>query len=183
MPEPLKESELRNIADDNGEILVWTYEDFDGDGYSEVYALVAENKTSDFSRDIEKVIYIDSYGNTKFFHPEMKGFYTETEKSTYYECCGKGFFCAELSAGGSGWWTYMFSVKNGEPYELDLSCKIQGFYVEDEEYLTDVFYTTEDEFSDDMGHRYVKVNLLYDSDNQQFIKGERTNEYPFEAGY
>lgn len=77
----------------------------------------------------------------------------------------------------------MFSVKNGEPYELDLSCKIQGFYIEEDEFHTDSFYTTEDEFSDDMGHRYAKVKLLYDSDNQQFIVGERTNEYPLEDRY
>ena len=108
--EQLEESDLRTIADNNGDLLAWTYEDFDGDGSFEAYALIAESKTGSFSGDIEKVIYIDSHGNTSFFYPEMKGFYTETEKST-------------------------------------------------------------------------KVKLLYDSDNQQFIVGERTNEYPLEDRY
>lgn len=73
--------------------------------------------------------------------------------------------------GGSGWQTLLYSVKDGLPYELDVSRTIQGFNKKD-----GIYYTTENEFLEEGGHKYLEVELIYNSDTQQFTKGQHIEE-------
>ena len=86
-----------------------------------------------------------------------------------YEEEHKGFFTAECGAYGSGWLSFIFSVKDGEPYELDLSMETEGFY----QGKPGSFYTLTDNFDD--GHKYMITELEYDRKTGQFIKGRVTD--------
>ena len=76
---------------------------------------------------------------------------------------GKSFFACDVSGGGSGWVTYLFSTQNGIYYELNLSGSLQSFFKKD-----DTCYTTKSVFSAQYGHQYVDVPLNYDKDTQEF---------------
>ncbi|MDD6268880.1 MAG: hypothetical protein PUA84_02335 [Oscillospiraceae bacterium] len=95
-------------------------------------------------------------------------YYSKAKEDEYIVCQGKGFFAVDCGNGGSGWQTLLYGVKDDLPYELDISRKLQGFYKKD-----DIYYTTENEFLEEGGHRYPEVELIYNSGAQQFAKGQR----------
>ena len=105
----------------------------------------------------------DDFNGLSMYSKES-GYYIEyTDEDT-------GFFTAECGGYGSGWLNFLFGVKDGKPYELDLSMKIEGFYQDS----PGVFYTLTDNFDD--GHAYLITELEYDSKTGQFKKGRVTDE-------
>ena len=145
---------------------LWEYHDYDGDGSYEAFALIADGPNS---FGIENIYFIDSSGYITNFGSRNGDYY---ENDNHYRTCeGKGFFWSDYGAYGSGHSTFLFSVKDGIPYALDLSDQIQGFYEEN-----GVFYTTENEFLEEGGHLYPEIELVYDSGTQQFYKGERISD-------
>lgn len=151
------------IAKSNGNIGAWVYEDFDGNGTKEAFAVI-DDGTEDLPK-IQSIYFIDNKGNTK----EMRNTFDypayNDSKYTIYQ--GKGFFSVDVSGGGSAWKTYLFSVKDNNAYELDISGDLQGFFEKE-----GIFYTTENDFSHEF-HKYPEVELIYNSNTQQFIKGNR----------
>ena len=83
-----------------------------------------------------------------------------------------GFFYGDCGGYGSGWTTFIFSVKDGKPYELDVSMNTEGFYQDKDK--PGEFYTLTDNF--DNGHAYLRTELIYDSKTGQFAKGKITEE-------
>jgi hypothetical protein len=170
MTPKLSESDLKNLVAAYGTISAWEYHDYDGNGKSEAFAITTTKNDLDYL-EIDAVYYVDFEGNVQTLDDTISWFFYENGDGAYRICEGKGFFWADMGGGGSGWQTLLYSVKNGVPYELDLSRSIQGFY-EDES----GFYTTENEFKDGGGHSYSEISLTYDSASQQFIKGDRRDE-------
>jgi hypothetical protein len=165
----LSESDLKNLVAAYGTISAWEYHDYDGNGTNEAFAITT-TESIDYL-EIDAIYYVDSEGNVQVLDDTITLYFYENGNGAYRTCEGKGFFWADMGGGGSGWETLLYSVKDGVPYELDLSRNIQGFY-EDE----NGFYTTENEFMDGGGHLYPEVSLIYDSATQQFTKGARRDE-------
>ena len=163
------EEELRSIVSAYGTIGLWCCEDFDGDGTKEAYALTVAGGAEDL-HGIDRVYFVDSQGNLTAMASDITADYYDQEDGYYLTCQGKGFFHVDYGAYGSGYSTMLFSVRNGQPYELALSRQIQGFQLRD-----GVFYTTENDFSAGF-HQYPECELLYDPSAQEFYKGSRIGE-------
>lgn len=133
--------------------------DYNGDGKEEAFVVLGEKNSS--SKTVQGIYYIDSDG----YMSEVRTKFSVDlfSNANYVEYDGKGFFACDVSGGGSGWVTYLFSVQDGWYYELNLSGSLQSFFKKD-----DTCYTTKSVFSAQYGHQYVDVPLNYDKDTQEF---------------
>ena len=133
--------------------------DYNGDGKEEAFVVLGEKNSS--SKAVQGIYYIYSNG---WIEPARTDFSVDLfSNANYVEYDGKGFFACDVSGGGSGWVTYLFSTQNGIYYELNLSGSLQSFFKKD-----DTCYTTKNVFSAQYGHQYVDVPLNYDKDTQEF---------------
>lgn len=133
--------------------------DYDGDGKEEAFVVLGEKNSS--SKTVQGIYYIDSDG---YILEARTDFSVDLfSNANYVEYDGKGFFACDVSGGGSGWVTYLFSVQDSGGYELNLSGSLQSFFKKD-----DTCYTTKSVFSAQYGHQYVDVPLNYDKDTQEF---------------
>lgn len=167
------ESDLKEkvITESGSNIGSWVYEDFDGNGTKEAYAVITVNHDSITECDqLEDIYFINDNGEITKMPGDFWGelYYSKTKEYEYFVCQRKGFFAVDSGNGGSGWQTLLYSVKDGSPYELDISRAIQGFNERD-----GIYYTTENEFYEEGGHGYLEVELIYNSSTQQFSKGDR----------
>lgn len=133
--------------------------DYDGDGKEEAFVVLGKKNSS--SKTVQGIYYITPYGGI----PEVRTKFSVNlfSNANYVEYDGKGFFACDVSGGGSGWVTYLFSVQDSGWYELNLSGSLQSFFKKD-----DTCYTTKSVFSAQYGHQYVDVPLNYDKDTQEF---------------
>ncbi len=165
------EDELKSAVENasDGRIGAWAYADYDRDGNKEAFAVMIE----DDSDNIKSVYYVNHTAEITQMNSDVKEFlYDETtsDHPRYLENREQGFFTVDMGAYGSGWRSLLYSVKNSEPYELQLSQNIQGFYKDDKG-----FYTTESDFSNGY-HEYPEVNLIYDPTVKEFTKGTRRTD-------
>lgn len=158
----LTEADLKAKAAVHGTVKFFEYHDYDGNGEKEAFAVISE-KDSDYDV-IKHVYFIDAKGNETAMPENFNNMFIESE-TTYAECSDQHSFLGfDIGAGGSGWQSLLYGVKDNIPYELNLSRKIQGFY---KNANGDGFYTTVDKFTDD-GHLYIDTPLTY-SDGQFYI--------------
>ncbi len=133
--------------------------DYDGDGKEEAFVVLGDKNSS--SKTVQGIYYITSYG---YISEVRTDFSVDLfSNANYVEYDGKGFFACDVSGGGSGWVTYLFSVQDDWYHELNLSGSLQSFFKKD-----DTCYTTKSVFSAQYGHQYVDVPLNYDKDTQEF---------------
>lgn len=170
----LSADEAAEIADNlGGMVCVLERHDYDGDGLMEAYAALGEYDDMG-GYLLKSVWFIYPDGKTKEMRNDFNGLsmYKTDERGYYleYKEENKGFFTAECGGYGSGWFNLIFSVKDGEPYELDLSMKTEGFYQDE----PGVFYTLTDDYTE--WHRYMITELEYDRKTEQFIKGMVTDK-------
>lgn len=159
------------LAESGGNIGSWVYEDFDGNGTKEAYAVITGNHDSITECDqLEDIYFINDNGEITKMPGDFWGglYYSREQEYEYIVCQGKGFFAVDSGNGGSGWQTLLYSVKDELPYELDISRTIQGFNKRD-----GIYYTTENEFLKEGDHKYTEVELIYNSSTQQFSKSNR----------
>lgn len=158
------------VAD--GKVCALEYHDYDGDGRNEAFAAIG--KDDDMGGYIlESIWFIGSDEKGKMMRDDFNDLSMYSDESGYYEQYSDenvGFFTGECGGYGSGWLTFIFGVRNGEPYELDLSMETEGFYRNEQ----GRFYTLTDDFTD--GHRYLITELIYDSKTGQFKKGKVTDK-------
>lgn len=156
-----------------GKVCALEYHDYDADGRNEAFVAIGED--DDMGGFIlESIWYIGNDEKGKMMRDDFNGLSMYSNESGYYEPFvggdDGGFFTGECGGYGSGWLSFIFGVMDGEPYELDLSMEIEGFYQEE----TGDFYTLTDDFTD--GHRYLITELKYDSKTGQFKKGKVTDK-------
>lgn len=133
--------------------------DYDGDGKEEAFVVLGKKNSS--SKTVQGIYYISSDGYISEVRTDFS--VDMFSNANYVEYDGKGFFTCDVSGGGSGWVTYLFSVQDSGGYELNLSGSLQSFFKKD-----DTCYTTKSVFSAQYGHQYVDVPLNYDKDTQEF---------------
>lgn len=160
------EVELKQAVAEIGNVSVWEYADYDGNGEKEAFAI-----TTTEDDEIKAVYFVDSNCNVSVMQTSFDGLsYYESGEGYYRMHAGKGFFWCDYGAHGSGYHTMLYSVKDGTPYALDIASQLQGFYQDGES-----LYTIEDSF--DAGyHQWFKKELVYDSATQQFRKGRVLGE-------
>lgn len=133
--------------------------DYNGDGKEEAFVVLGKKNSS--SKTVQGIYYISSDGYISEVRTDFS--VDMFSNANYVEYDGKGFFACDVSGGGSGWVTYLFSVQDSGGYELNLSGSLQSFFKKD-----DTCYTTKSVFSAQYGHQYVDVPLNYDKDTQEF---------------
>ena len=161
------ERELRTAVAVYGTIGLWHYDDYDGNGLYEAYAITRKLQ-GNLDNAIDCVYFVDAYGVVLRMVRDVPMAYYNTNDNCYRSCGGKGFFWTDYGGYGSGHSTFLFSVKDGTPYELAISRQLQGFYEKD-----GMFYTTANEFLPEGGHIYPQYELIYNEQTQQFSKGRK----------
>lgn len=169
--EELTEEALMEIVSTFGIIGVWHYDDYDGNGKNEAFAVIIDKDEENY-RLINFVIFIDGLGDCRVMCDNLDWCVYLNSNGYCLEHEGKKFFNFNMGAYGSGFHTCVFSVKDNLPYELDISQNIQGFYKNED----GVVYTTKNEFLPSGGHKYPEYELVYNSRNQQFSEGRRISE-------
>ncbi len=167
---PLSEEDLKAKVKELGTVTVWQYADFDGNGKKEAFAVLTEETSEDIF-DIKEIYFINADGETNLMpegSPQYLSYYPDSGK--YVEYQGKGFFTVDMGNFGSGYITLLYSVKNNEPYELNVSRKLQGF-LKDE--TTGKFYTIQDDLIPGGGHDFQRYELTYNKKTQEFSIGDK----------
>ena len=174
-PAGLSKDDAAKIAGDlGGRVCVIECRDYDGDGADEAFVVLGGD--DEFGGYLpEKIWFISSEGKTELMRDDFRGLSLYTETDGFYMDWAKenkGFFYGDCGGYGSGWTTFIFSVKDGKPYELDVSMNTEGFYQDKDK--PGEFYTLTDNF--DNGHAYLRTELIYDSKTGQFAKGKITED-------
>ncbi len=172
----LSEDDLKELVQINGTIYDWEYHDYDENGSYEAYAIL-----NGFEGNYYSIYFIDSNGKVTCMLGNLSSYFSDNDNGGKYSAMdNKGFFSFDMSAGGSGYRTYLYSVKNNIPYELEISGDLQGFFKDESKQS---FYTTANDFSNGY-HEYPEYELIYDDVSQQFSLGERIEEeeYPLFTG-
>ena len=168
----LTNRDVAEIADNlGGLVCALECRDFDGDGSREAFVVTGNN--DDMGGYIpDAVWFIASDQTTTKFKPDFKGLSMYESEKHYMEYAAenKGFFYGDCGGYGSGWLTFVYGVKDGKPYELEISMNIQGFYQDE----PGVFFTTTDDFTE--YHKYLITELNYDKKTQEFSKGKVTDK-------
>ncbi|MCR5507505.1 MAG: hypothetical protein K6F34_02340 [Lachnospiraceae bacterium] len=169
----LTEKDAAKIADNiGGTVCALECHDYDGNGTNEAFVVIGEDdEYGGYYPDA--VWFIADDGTTKVMRTDFDDMSMYSDESGYYvynPSENVGFFSAECGGYGSGWLNFIFGVKDGRPYEPDLSMNTEGFYIDQ----YDEFYTLTDNFDD--GHKYMITELEYDRKTGQFRKGRVTEE-------
>lgn len=171
----LSKEDAAEIADNlGGMVCVLERHDYDGDGANEAFVVLGEN--DEYGGYLpHQIWFISSEGKTEMMRDDFKGLALYTENDNFYmeyPAENKVFFYGDCGGYGSGWTTFLFSVNDGKPYELDISMNTEGFYQDKDK--PGEFYTLTDNF--DNGHAYLRTELIYNSKTGQFEKGRITEE-------
>ena len=165
----LSEAQMKAMVANRGTIGIWAYTDYDRDGIKEAYAVTVRSSddptiTGVYFVNQEGMLVQMNYGINAALYTDAEGF---SSGITIYS--GKSFFHADYGTYGSEYLTLLYSVKDGKPYELKLSGKIMGFIKQNEK-----MYTYGNDYSQGY-HAYVKYILMYDSTNEEFVRGVRVS--------
>ena len=152
-----------------GKIIYWEYHDYDGNHTSEAFAVVSLGGRDEYS----SVYFISDSGTTVCVdaaYPSTYHDYASNDYARFDAYQNKGFFSYDKTGGGSGYSTFLYSVRSGVPYELDISGELQGFYLKD-----GYFCTTQNDFSKGY-HQYPEYRLNYNAQTQQFTLGQKLSD-------
>ena len=150
----LKEQVLSKCGNSS---LDWYYDDFDGDGNKEAFAMAYRDNGMG-GHEILGVFYVNAQG-------------TVTDLGTdFWGACGAGrvvaynsskkFFVFDTNNGGSGSTDYLYGVTNGACYSSNLSGSLHGFQVDE-----NGAYTFEDGSA---AHERPQIRLTYDESTGDF---------------
>ena len=137
--------------------LDWYYDDFDGDGNEEAFAMAYRDNGMG-GHEILGLFYVNAQG-------------TVTDLGTdFWGACGAGrvvaynsskkFFVLDTNNGGSGSTDYLYGVTNGACYSSNLSGSLHGFQVDE-----NGAYTFEDGSA---AHERPQIRLTYDESTGDF---------------
>lgn len=146
------------LAQCSGDQLDWFYDDFDGDGNCEGFAI--SGNSSDFGNQIQGIYYADAYGNVTLIGTTFWGGFGSGRVVDYSS--SKKFFVLNTHNGGSGSTDYLYGVKDGKYYECSLSGSLHGFQVDENGAYT--FEPGSD------AHERPQIRLYYDESTGDFYQ-------------
>ena len=162
--------EFRNIIEEKAtkEIVYFVTDDFDNDGKKEAFALEGE-KSVDFYNHFPYA----TQNCTVWFVDERLNPVRVADQGIALPDTGKfkgyGFLILEYTAGGSGSTSYVFGVKDNEPYELKISGMYQGFDIENEK-CTAITH----DFSEGY-HKYIDNEFIFNEKDHEFYMKDAVN--------
>lgn len=139
--------------------LDWCYDDFDGDGNKEAFAMAYQDDGMG-GHKILGLFYIDAQGNITDLGTNFWGGRGQCRVVAYNS--SKKFFVMNTDNGGSGVTTYLYSVTNGSCYASSLSGSLHGFQVDE-----NGAYTLEDGSA---AHQQSQIRLNYDESTGDFYQ-------------
>ena len=156
----VSEDTLKNniLVQCSGNQLDWFYDDFDGDGTYEAFAI--DGNSSDFGNQIQGIYYADAYGNVTLIGTTFWGAFGTGRVVDYNS--SKKFFVLNTHNGGSGSTDYLYGVKAGTSYTSNLSGSLHGFQVDE-----NGAYTFE---AGSNAHERPQIRLYYDESTEDFYQ-------------
>ncbi len=169
---------ITNKAEELGDVEGLTIEDYDGDGDKEAFGVVVFGEEYSGCRRIQNICYIDSEGNVKEFAIDSEDdapYYYADPGNTYYDVYGHGFYHGEYGFMGSGSVSFLYGVKEGEPYELSVSRKMEKLDKSGDKFmfLRPVELPPD---SENVGNYKAEIELMYSKNSGEFKIGEPTGK-------
>lgn len=137
--------------------LDWYYDDFDGDGNKEAFAMAYQVGELGY-HNIQGLFYVDAQGTVTDLGTDFWGAYGYGRVVAYNS--SKKFFVFDTNNGGSGSADYLYGVTNGACYSSNLSGSLHGFQVDE-----NGAYTFEDGSA---AHERPQIRLTYDESTGDF---------------
>lgn len=138
--------------------LDWYYDDFDGDGNKEAFAMAYQVGELGY-HNIQGLFYIDAQGNIIDLGADFWGAYGYGGEIVTYNS-SKKFLAYDTGNGGSGIYTYLYGVTNGNCYASNLCGSLNKFYVDE-----NGAYTFE---GGSAAHEHPQIRLTYDESTGDF---------------
>lgn len=138
--------------------LDWYYDDFDGDGNKEAFAMAYQVGELGY-HNIQGLFYIDAQGNITDLGADFWGAYGYGGEIVTYNS-SKKFLAYDTGNGGSGIYTYLYGVTNGNCYASNLCGSLNKFYVDE-----NGAYTFE---GGSAAHEHPQIRLTYDESTGDF---------------
>lgn len=136
--------------------LDWYYDDFDGDGNKEAFAMAYQD--DGIGHEILGLFYVNAQGTVTDLGTDFWGAYGYGRVVAYNS--SKKFFVFDTGNGGSGSTDYLYGVTNGACYSSNLSGSLHGFQVDE-----NGAYTFEDGSA---AHERPQIRLYYDESTGDF---------------
>lgn len=136
--------------------LDWYYDDFDGDGNKEAFAMAYQD--DGIAYKILGLFYVSAQGTVTDLSTDFWGAYGYGRVVAYNS--SKKFFVFYTHNGGSGSEDYLYGVTNGACYSSNLSGSLHGFQVDE-----NGAYTFE---AGSAAHERPQIRLYYDESTGDF---------------
>lgn len=136
--------------------LDWYYDDFDGDGNKEAFAMAYRD--DGIGHEILGLFYVNAQGTVTDLGTDFWGAYGYGRVVAYNS--SKKFFVFDTGNGGSGSTDYLYGVTNGACYSSNLSGSLHGFQVDE-----NGAYTFE---GGSAAHERPQIRLYYDESTGDF---------------
>ena len=136
--------------------LDWYYDDFDGDGNKEAFAMAYQD--DGMGHEILGLFYVNAQGTVTDLGTDFWGAYGYGRVVAYNS--SKKFFVFDTGNGGSGSTDYLYGVTNGACYSSNLSGSLHGFQVDE-----NGAYTFE---GGSAAHERPQIRLYYDESTGDF---------------
>lgn len=136
--------------------LDWYYDDFDGDGNKEAFAMAYQD--DGIGHEILGLFYVNAQGTVTDLGTDFWGAYGYGRVVAYNS--SKKFFVFDTGNGGSGSTDYLYGVTNGACYSSNLSGSLHGFQVDE-----NGAYTFE---GGSAAHERPQIRLTYDESTGDF---------------
>lgn len=136
--------------------LDWYYDDFDGDGNKEAFAMAYQG--DGIGHEILGLFYVNAQGTVTDLGTDFWGAYGYGRVVAYNS--SKKFFVFDTGNGGSGSTDYLYGVTNGACYSSNLSGSLHGFQVDE-----NGAYTFE---GGSAAHERPQIRLYYDESTGDF---------------
>lgn len=137
--------------------LDWYYDDFDGDGNKEAFAMAYQD--DGIGHEILGLFYVNAQGTVTDLGADFWGAYGYGGEIVTYNS-SKKFFVFDTGNGGSGSTDYLYGVTNGACYSSNLSGSLHGFQVDE-----NGAYTFE---GGSAAHERPQIRLYYDESTGDF---------------
>ena len=136
--------------------LDWYYDDFDGDGNKEAFAMAYQD--DGIGHEILGLFYVNAQGTVTDLGTDFWGAYGYGRVVAYNS--SKKFFVFDTGNGGSGSTDYLYDVTNGACYSSNLSGSLHGLQVDE-----NGAYTFE---GGSAAHERPQIRLYYDESTGDF---------------